>query len=61
MKQFEHQDETSRTARHQVHYDCPYKTYKNLKTTVVKRVQVSKMKAIQLAYNKMTRPYKRGN
>jgi len=46
VKQHEHQDETSRTARHQVHLWLPYKTQK-ISNTDVKQVQMSEMKAIK--------------
>ena len=61
MKQHEHQDETSWTDRHQVHLGLPlYNTHTHTHTnpnTVVKWVQMSKIKEIKWAYNKMTRPY----
>jgi len=49
MKQFQFEHKTRRAGQRGTRctYGCPYKTYKNLKTTVAKQVQMSKIKAIQ--------------
>jgi len=50
MKQFKFEHKMRRAGQPctRCTYGCPYKAYKNLKTTVAKQIQISKLKAIQL-------------
>ena len=57
IKQFQFEHIKSKTRRAgqpgtRCTYGCPYKTYKNLKTTVAKQVQMSKIKATGILFKK---------